>query len=265
MSLSSHLKGTDFLLCTLEREWGGGGRISTVAHFWADFPLLLPFDSPVPLSSPGEQTWGGFGLYSTRGRCSRNRLQCPSSWSPLTLRDLSHSVLCLCTKPETSSLTHTLRIGNLLSPYSPGLSWCSEGPRVLQSSLNRETVDHLLATKARADASASTVDRPGLHFSSRTDLGGSGSVGYEMEFWLGGVGAQQHTRDAGGHREIPLHLIPPPPNSGISPAPPDQPFPAPTREEPGRAKPQAGLPGWWPRELAPSARVPPGARASRAG
>lgn len=185
-------------------------------------------------------------------------MQCPSSWSPLTLRDLSHSVLCLCTKPETSSLTHTLRIGNLLSPYSPGLPWCSEGPRVLQSSLNRETVDYLLATKARADASASTVDRPGLHFSSRTDLGGSGSVGYEMEFWLGGVGVQQHTRDAGGHREIPLHLIPPPPNSGISPAPPDQPFPAPAREEPGRAKPQAGLPGWWPRELAPSARVPPG-------
>lgn len=99
---------------------------------------------------------------------------------------------------------------------------------------------------------------PGLHFSSRTDLGDSGSVGFEMKFWLEGVGAQQHTRDAGGHREIPLHLLPPPPNSGISPAPPDQPFPAPTREEQGRAKPQAGLLGWWPRELAPSARVPPG-------
>lgn len=86
----------------------------------------------------------------------------------------------------------------------------------------------------------------------------TGSVGFEMEFWLGGVGAQQHTRDAGGHREIPLHLLPPPPNSGISPAPPDQPFPAPTQEEQRRAKPQAGLPGWWRRELAPSARVPPG-------
>lgn len=98
----------------------------------------------------------------------------------------------------------------------------------------------------------------GLHFSSRTDLGGSGSVGFEMELRLEGIGAQQHIRDANGHREIPLHLIPPPPNSGISPAPPDQPFPAPTQEEQGRAKPQAGLPGWWPRELAPSARVPPG-------
>lgn len=90
----------------------------------------------------------------------------------------------------------------------------------------------------------------GLHFSSPTDLGGSGSVGFEMELRLEGIGAQQHTRDANGHWEIPLHLIPPPPNSGISPAPPDQPFPAPTQEEQKEQSPKpASLAGGranWP-------------------
>lgn len=82
----------------------------------------------------------------------------------------------------------------------------------------------------------------GLYFAILAGLGGSRTAGFEMEFWLEEAGPHRHRLDAGGHRKIPLHLISPPPNSGILPAPPDRPFPAPTQEERGRAS-KASIPG----------------------
>lgn len=123
-------------------------------------------------------------------------------------------------------------------------------------------MDHLQGTKAPADASACTVDRRPVGVSPVVLIWMAlEAPALKWSFGWKGLG-HTGTEWKRGHREIPLHhLISPPPNSGVSPAPPDQPFPAPTREEQGGAAPQAGLPGWWPRERGPQRPGPAGARA----
>lgn len=115
--------------------------------------------------------------------------------------------------------------------------------RTLQPSLNRDTADDFRATKALADASACLVDRRVCLSPALLAWVALEALALKWNFGWKGVGPHRHRLDAGGHRAIPQHLISPPPNSGIPPAPPDRLFPAPTREEQGRAAPQAGLPG----------------------